>query len=196
MRSQMWAIVSTHSTRGDERLAKQIRRPERPTRAFDVLKTVKVNDLTPGDLDGLIDKVFLQDGNSRLLDDIRRIGMEKQSPGGPKCGGSQISRYSFTDTGSADIFQPDTGTVWMLQQFMIEFSSSSTYTYSITLEVDGISMPIVGTTSKSGNGLLNVGDIHDFPDSNFFLDSNCKIQVETGGSFSSITTSLMMTRWR
>ena len=174
---------------------KQLRRPQKSA-VFQKLSNKKLMQLTPDDIDSVSKDAFIESGNQSMISDLSNVMNFSQSPGGPKSASSKIVSYTFTDTGRAEIFKADPGEVWLLQFMAMTFTSSSSYTYSINLNTDSEDMLVVGLTSKSGDGFLNVSKQHGFPDSSFYLDENTALEVIMGGSFTSVVVQLHLTRWR
>ena len=176
-------------------MAKEIRRPPPPSRAFEDLKGVTAATLTATDYDELISKAFLEKTNTELLQDIALIGASKQSPGGPRAGTSTVEIHATGDTGQFAFFQPSTGEVFLLEEMTLEVDTSGSWTLAMTMEIDGETMNMIPTTSKTDT-FIRMSSTFGFPTANMYLDENVKISFTLGGSFTTVTVRAWMTRYR
>ncbi len=174
---------------------KQIRRAPPPSRAFTDLKGSTAADLTAAQYDQIIADAYLEESNRQDLLDLALVAGPKQSAGGPRAGTSQVVQAGKTDTGAFAFFQAAQGEVWILEEMTLEAATSGSYTLSLSLEVEGASMTIIPTGSKTDSFLL-FSQAYGWPTTNFYLDENVKIGIELGGSFSSISINALMTRFR
>jgi len=166
-----------------------------PSRAFSDLKGVVAANLTAGEYDALLTDAYLESNNRELVQDIQLIGQAKQGPGSPKAGTSKVVVDSTNDTGARVIFTPSQGEVFLLEEMLMTADTTGTWTFSLDLVVPPFSMPIFPTTSKTDTH-LRFGSAFGWPNSNTFLDENTTVFVTFGGSFTSINTYLLLTRYR
>jgi hypothetical protein len=178
-----------------ELMAKEIRRPPPPTRAFQDLKGTVAANLSVDQYDQLVSDAYLEESNMKLLQDIDLIGGSKQSSGGPRAGSSQVVSVGADDTGSFVFYQASEGEVWLLEAMTIEATTSGTWTLAVELNVGTESMTIIPTTSKTDT-FLYLNSVFGWPTANTYLDENTKIGITLGGSFSGITVRALMTRYR
>jgi len=176
-------------------MAKQIRRPPQPSRAYQDLKGTVLANLSAAQYDEIIEAAYIEETNSQLLQDIATIGGPKQSPGGPRAGTTKVVAAGKTDTGAFAFYQPSQGETWLLEEVTVEATTSGTYTIAVELDVDGVSMAIIPTSSKTDSFLL-FSQAYGWPSANFYLDENTKINVTLGGTFSGISIKALMTRYR
>lgn len=176
-------------------MSKELRRPRRPTRAFSDLKGVTASTLSVEQYDDLVSKAYLEGSNKALLENIDLLARSKQSPSGPRAGSMKIVSISPTDTGKEAWFTPNQGEVWMVEYVAMEATSSSTWTTYLTLAIDGVEMPLTQVISGSGNSVKLPDDL-GWPPTNAYLDENTTLYLGTGGSLSSFTAYLLLTRRR
>jgi hypothetical protein len=173
-------------------LAKTLRRPPPPSRAFTDLKGKTLKELTPDDYDSLISETYLEKENHDLINDISLIAGSKQSPSGPMAGGSKIVSQAYTDTGDVNVYQPDAGQVWILQDVSIVVVSSGSST--VQLGMNG-TMAVSKSLTLSGGGSIIQDDLK-FPKSTFYMDENTYLTLSKTGSFSEIAIHLLLLRVR
>ena len=176
-------------------MTKNVARPLPPSRAFKDLKGVVASQLGPDAYDTILEAAYLEEPNRELVQDIQLIGQPKQSPGSPRAGTSKIVVDSTDDTGARVIFTPSQGEVWLLEEMLMTADTTGTWTFSVDLIVPPYSMPIFPTTSKTDTH-LRFGSAFGWPNSNTFLDENTTVFVTFTGSFTSINTYLLLTRYR
>ena len=174
---------------------KQLSRPPRTSRAFQDLKSTVAADLTVDQYDKIMAEAYLQESNLELLENISRIAESKQGPGPPRAGSSKVITVAKGDTGGFAFFQPSQGEVWLLEEMTSIAVTSGSWTMSLELEVDGVGMTIIPTQSKTDTFLL-FSQAYGWPTANFYLDENTKMNIELGGTFTSVSFFALMTRYR
>jgi len=174
---------------------KQLARPPRPSRAFQDLKSTVASDLSVDQYDKIIEAAYLQEGNLELLEDISRIGQAKQGPGPPRAGSSKVVTVAKEDSGGFAFYQPSQGEVWLLEEMTAIAVTSGSWTMSLELAVGAESMTIIPTQSKTDTFLLFT-QAFGWPSSATYLDSNTKMNMALGGSFTSVSIFALMTRYR
>jgi len=174
---------------------KEIRRPPPPSRAFQDLKSTVAANLSVDQYDKIIEAAYLEAGNLELLQDISRIGEAKQGPGPPRAGSSKVVTVAKGDTGGFAFFQPNQGEVWLLEEMTAIADTSFSWTLSLELDVDGVGMTIISTRSTADTFLL-FSEAFGWPTSATYLDSNTKMNMTLGGSFTSVSIYALMTRFR
>lgn len=86
-------------------------------RLFQQFDTKKLEDLSADNLDSFRDQVYIQKGNSDLVNDLIRYGVinNQISFSGPISRSQKIIQATYSSTGDdADFFKPDPGEVWVL----------------------------------------------------------------------------------
>jgi len=176
-------------------MTKSWRRQPGRSRAFQDLKGTVARNLSADQYDQIVEAAYLEETNRELLKDISLIGGSKQSPGGPRAGTSKVEVAGKTDTGGFAFYQPSQGEVWLLEEITVEAVTSGTWTIAVELDVDGVSMTIIPTSSKTDTFLL-FSQAYGWPTANFYLDENTKMNITLGGSFSSVSIKALLTRYR
>jgi hypothetical protein len=173
---------------------KQLSRPKR-SRAFQDLKGTVAQNLSADQYDQIVEAAYLEETNRELLNDISLIGGSKQSPGGPRAGTSKVIEDAATDTGSRVLFTANTGEVFLFEEMTMAVVTTGTWTLALDMIVGGITMPIIPTTSKTDTFLL-MSQAFGWPTANMYLDENVTLFITLGGTFDSVTSRLLMTRYR
>jgi hypothetical protein len=153
------------------------------------------SSMTADQYDELASSIYLEPANVEALNDLSVISGSKQSPGGPRAGTSKVEAVGKSDTGGFAFYQPSQGEVWLLEEITVEAVTSGTWTIAVELDVDGVGMTIIPTSSKTDTFLL-FSQTYGWPTANFYLDENTKVNITLGGSFSSISIKALMTRYR
>lgn len=176
-------------------MTKSWTRAPRKSRAFQDLKGTVARNLSADQYDQIIEAAYLEETNRELLQDVALIGGSKQSPGGPRAGTSKVESVGKSDTGAFAFFQPVQGEVWLLEEITVEATTTGTWTIAVELDVDGVGMTLIPTSSKTDTFLL-FSQAYGWPTANFYLDENTKINITLGGTFSGISIKALMTRYR
>jgi len=176
-------------------MAKNVARPKPPSRVFSDLKGIVASQLKPDAYDTILEAAYLEEPNRELIQDIQLIGGPKQGPGPPKADSSKVITVGKEDSGGFEFYQPNDGEVWLLEEMTAIAVTSGSWTLSLELDVDGVGMTIIPTQSKSDTFLL-FSQAFGWPTSATYLDSNTKMNMALGGSFTSVSIFALMTRYR
>ena len=167
----------------------------RPSRAFQDLKGTVAASLSAEQYDELVESAFIEPSNTQLLQDIALVGGSKQGPGGPRAGTSKVIEDAATDTGSRVLFTASAGEVFLFEEMTMAAVTTGTWTLALDMIVGGVTMPIIPTTSKTDT-FLRMSQAFGWPTANMYLDENVVLFITLGGTFDSVTSRLLMTRYR
>ena len=165
------------------------------SRAFEDLTDTVASELTAEQYDLLAEKAYLEHSNIGLLKDIELVGRMKQGPSGPRAGTSKVVEDAAADTGSRVLFTASAGEVFLFEEVTMAVVTTGTWTLALDMIVGGITMPIIPTTSKTDT-FLRMSQAFGWPTANMYLDENVVLFITLGGTFDSVTSRLLMTRYR